>query len=161
MKLDWFINKYIAFEQIVSEGNSVFGLFWSKAKNVITYTLVVSGISVGAEQGMGMEIFSQLPWWLGWIKEIVYFVFQKAIFILPALPIFELIKDFSLGCWSRRTHYWHKKVEWARRKGIDTWAKEQMDRIRETHKKTCPETKIPDKGYGYVEENKYVEEIKK
>ena len=158
MTLDYFLNKYVAFENIVAEGNSVLGLFWSKAKNIITYALIVSGISVGAEQGLGMEIFSQLPGWLEWTKGIAYFAIQKAIFILPALPIMELIKDFSLGLWSRKVHYWHKKTEWAVRKGLNTWEKEKMDRLREIHAKECPDSKIPKEGYGYIEENKYTEE---
>ena len=154
--LDWFLDKYVAFEQIVSEGNSVMGLFWSKAKNIITYTLVVSGISVGAEKGLGMEIFSQLPSWLQWAEGMAYFIFQKAIFILPAIPILELVKDFYLGLWSRKHHYWHKKAEWLMRKGINTWEKEKMDRLREIHAKQCPKSKIPSEGYGYVKENEFL-----
>ncbi|KKK74016.1 hypothetical protein LCGC14_2888020, partial [marine sediment metagenome] len=158
--LDWFLDKEIAFTNTVSEGNSVMALSFSKIKQTIIYTMIVSGVSVGAEQGLGMEIFSQLPSWLEWLRHIAYFIIEKMIFILPALPTIEVIKDFFLGRWSRKVKYWHKKAAYLRAKGIDVLGKEQIDRTREMHIKICPDSKIPEEGYGheYIKENKYTEE---
>ena len=143
----WYLEKYVAFEAIVSEGNCVLSLFWTKSKQIITYLFILSGVSVGAEQGFKMEIFNQFPSWLGWLKIIAYFIFQKAIFILPLVPIIELVKDFGLGLWSRNSKLWQIRREWEARKGLNTWAMEQMKMMREIHGKTCPDSKIKHKGY--------------
>ncbi len=127
----WYLEKYVSFEQIVGEGNSVFGLFFTKIRQVITYIFILSGVSVGAERGFGMEIFNQFPSWLNWLKSVVYFIFEKAIFLLPALPIIELIKDFCFGLWSRKSKLWQIKQEWVVRKGLNSWATEQMNMISE------------------------------
>jgi len=156
----WWLEKYVAFEQIIAEGNSVLNLLWTKARDVITYVMILSGVSVGAEQGFGMEIFDQLPDWLGWIRVLMYFIFRKAIFILPLVPIVELAKDFGLGMWSRHSKLWHIKQEWAVKRGLSVITKEMLNRIREIHTKECPESQIPKRGYGYIEEDKE-SEIKK
>ena len=155
----WYAEKYIAFEQICTNGNSLLALPWSKIKAMVVYLGVLSGVGIGAEKGLGMEMLEYLPPWLYWIKGFVYAYIKVFIVLLLLSPLIEIVKDFSLGLFDRKVlKFWQMKQEWIKRKGIDSWEKEKMKMIREIHAEQCPESKISHKGY--VEEEKLNEKDK-
>ena len=70
------------------------------------------------------------------------------LWILGAAWLFQYIGEYFLGKLDQKVlHTWQAELEWIQRKGISPWAKEQMDMIREVHKKTCPDSKLKPKTY--------------
>lgn len=142
-RLRFYAEKLVAFEQICSKGNALTSFWFDKIKNVGLYFGILGGSEV-TSQFFGFSILGHIPKWL-----------------LFAWPAIEISKDFFLGLLDKnKLHLWQIRTEWERRKGLDTYAKEQMEMLRELHAKQCPDSKVKHSGFVSETEEEYRKQIR-
>lgn len=124
----WYVEKWIQYRQYWGRGEIFFGEIEG---------LIVTG-------GMGAAL-------LLYLEKVTGYLLPLKIGIIIVL-VLKIVKTF-IG-WLDR-HYiksWQIEAEWTVRKGISRWATEQMEMLREIHKKECPDSKV--RHEGFVKEDK-------
>ena len=122
-RLRWYYIKFAKFRYRVAYGDGLKSFFQSKFDSFLKYFTALGAGEIAINKWFDISMLDYIPWW-----------------VMIVVPLIDTVSDYYFGEFAEKRKLMQIEAELMRRREIDPWEKEKMDRLIDIQRRVAPDT---------------------